>query len=93
MTDQKETFEKYELPKPGIFTSVSNKYTEKRWNGPEVEALIIGEAQLSYIYEVRRFHPDFNCAGYGKPEPTNTDIDEIVYIGFHKSRLVKWKDE
>jgi len=79
----------YATPRSGIFSceKENGSYTiANGWEKEEVECLIIGEDNTSYIYQLKE-------TGHGE-WVGNQVIEQryILPIGIHKSRLLKWTD-
>ena len=77
----------YETPKKGLFNleKENGSYTlPYGWEKEQIEFLIIGEDNTSYIYKLKE-------SGHG--EWVGNEVIKHRYIlplGIHKSRLIKW---
>jgi len=82
-----KVFDRYPHPKLCVYRHPGDEYNlPGGWKDIEKELLVIGETFYCYVTEVRVF-----TLGYwdecGRYDSTRSD-----FMGFHKSRFVRWKD-
>lgn len=87
MSGDTDTLIMYDIPKLGIFERDTNEYGPDGWIQEPVDELIIGEDSDSYI--TRTFT---STTGYWTEDGLRYEEIEVIAIGPHKSRLIKWKD-
>jgi|SRR5690606_12034951 len=81
-------FKPYKQPKKCLFKADSGKpIIDKNnlysWSTIEKEAIIIGEDDTSFVYELKEYTvSDTTDPLYGKTV--------LLPLGFHKTRLIKW---
>lgn len=83
-----DKFIKYQYPKLGVFSinKKNGKWTINGWETIDKKAIIIGEDSISYVYNIRQ-----TCFPYSY-EGLPYEVKTTIYVGYHKSRLVRWID-
>ena len=79
-------FKKYETPKLGLFSVCKKdaKYTQNGWENELEEITIIGENDITYVYQLKE-------SEHGEwIGDTVITKKYILPLGVHKSRLVQW---
>lgn len=84
--EHKHYIQLYDTPRVGVFKLPSDEYISGSWDHDEGECKIIGETDTCFI---EREVPLSYGWWFGD---TVKQINTIVQIGPHKSRLVKWID-
>lgn len=85
-------FKQYDKPKKAVYFMSGNKYEKDAitglygWSKIILEVNVIGEDDTHYITEIKKYR---NCDIWDKDYKKNC----MIPLGFHKSRLIKWKNE
>jgi hypothetical protein len=82
-----KVFERYIDPRLVVYNHPGDEYNlPGGWKCTEKEVLVIGETYDTYVTEIRVCTLPYwdECGRY--------KATSSIFLGFHKSRFVKWKD-